>query len=170
MPGYIWTAALELCTLQMPSSAALEVLAWLMAGTFKMPTTQIGDSLIQNWGVEKEEERGRLYCCTHSRGAALRSMHSHASLQAGRAAGASRRLCGQACLCLSPPCQDEPEARSAPHPLRSYPVFPVKEIWASGTEEQWGSQQRWQSWGVQKSTRPHTCTTRQVPPLQCPPL
>lgn len=61
MPGYIWTAALELCTLQMPSSAALEVLAWLMAGTFKMPTTQIGDSLIQNWGVEKEEERGYLY-------------------------------------------------------------------------------------------------------------
>lgn len=133
-----------------------------------MPTTQIDDSLIHKWGAGKEEERGRLYCCTHSGGAALRSMHSHASLQAGRAAGASRRLCGQACLCLSPPCQDEPEARSAPHPLRSYPVFPVKEIWASGTEEQRGSQPWWQSWRVQKSTGPHTCTTRQVPPLQCP--
>lgn len=63
----------------------------------------------------------------------------------GLSRGAVRRAwdpgalpCRWACLCLSPPCQDEPEARSAPLPLRSYPVFPVKEIWASRAEEHWG--------------------------------
>lgn len=124
-------------------------------------------------GVGRDKERGCSHCSSHSRGAAL--MISRASPQAEQKSvcvpkGASHRPCGQACLCLSPPCQDEPEAHSAPHPPCSYPVFPMKEIWASGTEKQRGSRpQRWGCVGAAWAGDVlHTCTTRQVPPQQHP--
>lgn len=73
--------------------------------------------------------------------------------------------CRWACLCLSPPCQDEPEARSAPLPLRLYPVFPVKEIWASRAEEHWGVPAAAAGLRLRRQgLLLHTCPTRQVRP------
>lgn len=138
-----------------------------------MSTTQNREPIIQNWGAGRDKERGFLHCSSHSRGAAL--MVSRASPQAEQRKmcvpdGASRRPCGRACLCLSPPCQDEPEAHSAPCPPCSYPVFPAKEIWASGTEKQRGSQPQRQGWvgAARAGDVPHTCTAGQVPPQEHP--
>lgn len=90
------------------------------------------------------------------------SMYVHCGIQ---------RCClyERACLCLSSLCQDEPEACSTPLPLHLYPVFPMKEIWASKAEEH----QRVPAaavgpWQQRQGTLLHTCPMRQMWSLRLP--
>ena len=162
----VWIPALLLSPVN-----AVTLLGKLMASTLQIVSYSDCGANYSKPGSGKRRGKGMFVLPASSRntGAQFRSMVSQPSPWAQRMSMYVHRgtqgccPCGWACLCLSPPCQDEPEACSAPLPLHLYPVFPAKEIWASGAEERRGvpaaaaGLRQWR-----QGMLLHTCPVRQV--------